>query len=229
MRTRSCYVAILHLLVVLACKKDNSSAPLEPSSIYHKTSIATTSSPRLFALSGEITNTAIVNRFKDYDNSWLNSMSAQLFPNKGTIDSIRVQQGGDMAVFDNFQYQAYSAKQSGNKITLTGKDTIRAMSYYEVYTRTLPYNMALYKPPVFSETLVTSTRGLYGFEYTTLHQIHLEQEQNAIRAPWILGVAHNAVGSSSLRVQNKLDINFYKSLAAGDTILLQEYVVVYEK
>jgi hypothetical protein len=229
MRTPSYNAAILLILFTISCKKDNSSAPLEPLSVFHKNSIATASPVRVFALSGEITNTAIVNRFTNYDNSWLDDLSHQLFPEKGRMDTIRVQQGGDMAVFDNYHYQTYGVEQSGNRITLTGKDTIRAMSYYEVFTRTLPYNVALYKPPVFSETLVTSTRGLYGFEYTTLQQIHLENEQPAIRAPWILGVIHNAVGSNSLRVQNKLDINFYKSLAAGDTIVLREYVVVYAK
>jgi hypothetical protein len=214
---------------MLSCKKDSSPVPLEPSSVYRKTSITATSPPRLFALSGEITNTDIINRFKSYDESWLEDLSHELFPNKGPMDTLRVQQGGDMAVFDNYQYTTYSVKQSGNKITLTAKDTLRSTSYGEVYTRTLQYHLALYKPPVFSETLVSSTRGLYGFDYTSLRQIHLEQEQKTIRAPWILAISHNPGLINSLRVQNKLDVNFYKILAAGDTVLLREYVVVYAK
>jgi sporulation protein YlmC with PRC-barrel domain len=230
MRIPASPVAILLLSIALSCKKDSEKIPLEPSAVYHKTSVATTAPVRLFALSGEINSGPVIQRFQNSDDSWLNSLSAQLFPNKGIIDTIRVQQGGDMALFDNFQYKTYSVNQQGNKITLTAKDTITSISYSEVYTRTIPYAIAFYKPPVFSETLVTSTRGIYGFEYRTLKQYHLEAEQYAIRAPWITGVIHYANGGIvSLMVQNKIDINFYKILAAGDTIIIREHDVVYEK
>src|SRR5689334_3516513 len=111
MRTPAFYVVIILFFIALSCKKDGSSTPLEPLSVYHKAGIGTNSPIRLFALSGEINNTAILNRFKDHDISWLDDLSEQLFPWKGPIDTLRVQQGGDMAVFDNFQYQAYSVKQ----------------------------------------------------------------------------------------------------------------------
>ena len=113
---------------------------------------------------------------------------------------------------------------------LIARDTTTGMSYHEVFTKTIHYYIALDKPPIFREYLVTSTAGLYGFGYSTLQQYHLETAGGQFKIPWIIGVVHYANGSTaSLTVQNKIDINFYKNLSAGDTVVLQTYDVYYKK
>jgi hypothetical protein len=229
MRVPAFSVAILLMLTAPSCSKDGSPFPLE-TSVYKEKSISTASPVRLFALSGEIKTASILTDFTNRDNSWLSSMSDHLFPQQGTTDNFKVQSEQVIEVNDNYQYHSYNVTRKGDKITLTAGDTARFMSYDEVFTRTIHYTISLYKPPVFSETLVTSTRGFYGFEYTTQKQFHLEAYQKGINVPWILGVIHYANGSTaSLRVQNKMDVDFHKTLAAGDTVLIREYVVRYEK
>ena len=219
----------LILIAALSCKKDGS-FPLEPSSVYNKKGMSNTSPARVFAKSGEITTASIVNRFKAADEFYFGSMSDQLFRYQGRVDTIKVQTGQVVAITENFHVRLYNATQKGGNIMLTAKDTTMGMSYNEVYTRTLPYHIVRYKPPVFRETLVTSTRGFYGFEYTTLTQFHLETEDSRIIMPWILGIIHNGSASiSTVILQNKIDFSFHKNLPAGDTVVVQEYAVWYEK
>lgn len=228
MRFLSLTVAVL-LLVAISCKKDGASANVTPGE-YHKASKSPTGGTRLFALSGEIKNASIINRFENLDNNWLDAQADNLYPQPGRVDSIRVHDAKSIEVNDGWQYSSYDAATKGNNITLTARDTTTGVSYYEVFTRTIQYNIALNKPPVFGEYLVTSTAGLYGFGYTTQKQFHMEPEGVGLKLPWITGVIHYADGStSSLSVQNRINVNFYKSLAAGDTVIIREYAVHYKK
>lgn len=229
MRVSALSVALILLLAVISCKKD-SAFPFTKSAVYYKNGVAEVSQPRLFALSGEIKNTALLQKFENYDDNWVDAEIEQLFPYTGRIDSIGVLNENQIDVNDGNQYRPYAVSRKGNLMTLTGKDTIRSTSSNEVFTRTIPYYVGLYKPPVFSETLVSSTRGYYLFEYTTLKQFFLEAENGTPRVPWLICMVHQADGSIyPVPVQNKLDINFYKNLSPGDTILVREYVVSYKK
>ena len=157
-------------------------------------------------------------------------MGSCLYPQVGRVDSIRVYDAKRIDVNNFYKFKSYDVAAKGNNITLTAKDTTSDVSYYEVYTRTIHYQIALNKPPVFREYLVTSTAGLYGFGYTTLEQFHLEMEGVGFKVPWITGVIHYANGATnSLSVQNKINSNFYKSLAAGDTVVVREITVYYTK
>jgi hypothetical protein len=230
MRASALPVALLLLLTAISCSKDGSPFPLENAAVYKKKNISVTAPVRLFALSGEIKNASILTRFTNNDNGSLVALSDQIFPNQASLNSFKIQSEQVIEVNDNYQNRPYNVTRRGDDITLTSGDTSRYINYNEVFTRSIYYNIALYKPPVYRETLVTSTRGLYGFEYTTQRQFHLEANGDGINVPWIIGVVHNANGSTlSLWLQNKMDKGFYKTLAAGDTVLLREYVVHYEK
>lgn len=230
MRVPALSVAILLLLTALSCSKDGSPFPLETSVVYNKKSISTAAPIRLFARSGEIKTASILTDFTNRYNGSFSALSDQLYPNQSRLQNIKVQSEQVIEVNDNYQYYPFNVTRKGDKITLTAGDTAKYMSYNEVFTRTIYYTISLYKPPVYYETLVTSTRGIYGFEYASQKQYHLEAYMKGINVPWILGVIHNANGSSlSLMVQNKIDVDFHKTLAAGDTVVVREYVVRYEK
>jgi hypothetical protein len=228
MRSPCLTVAVL-LLVAISCKKDGLSL-LDTPAEYHKSGKTKKGGTMIFALSGEIKNASTINRFENFDNSWLEDLGNALYPNPGRADSIRVYSPKQVAINDNYRYKSYDVKTSGNNILLTARDTTTGMSYHEVFTRTIHYYIALNKPPVFREYLVTSTAGLFGFGYTTLQQFYLQTEGGQFKIPWIIGVVHYANGSTaSLTVQNKLDNNFYKNLGAGDTVVLHTYDVYYTK
>jgi hypothetical protein len=229
MRIPALSVAVLLLLFASSCKKD-STFQLDISARYKKTGLLQTGPTRLFTPGGEIKTSSIIAKFEDRDEDWLDAIAKSLFPQTGRIDTIRVSDAENIYVHDNYQYTLYGVSAKGNNSTLIAKDTTTGMSYYEVYTRTIQYNICLYKPPVFSEYLVSSTRGVYGFGYTTRHQYYLEQEGEGFRLPWITGVFHGGNGStSSITIQNKIDPDFYKTLAAGDTVVIREYAVSYKK
>jgi hypothetical protein len=228
MRLPSLTVAVL-LLVAISCNKDGDSGIVTPGE-YHKSSKSQAGSTRLFARSGEITSPVIISRFENLDDHWFDAMGNLLYPFEGKVDSIRVTAAKNIDVNDNWKYSSYNFADKGNNITLTAIDTTIGVSYHEVYTRTIHYHVALYKPPVFREYLVTSTGGQYGFGYVTLKQFHMEKEEGGFKLPWITGVIHYANGSTnSISVQNKIDVNFYKTLAAGDTVVIREYAVYYTK
>lgn len=228
MRFPSLTVAVL-LLVAISCKKDSASVNLTPGE-YHKTSKSQTGDSRIFTRSGEIKTASIINRFENFDNNWLDALGDGLYPQAGRVDSIRVYDAKRIDVNNFLRYKSYDVAAKGNNITLTAKDTSSDVSYHEVYTRSIYYYIALHKPPVFREYLVTSTAGLYGFGYTTLEQFHMETDGVGFKLPWVTGVIHYANGATnSLSIQNRINVNFYKSLAAGDTVIIREYAVHYKK
>lgn len=225
-----CLTVIVILLVAISCKKDGGPSLLETPATYHKTSKSPTGSTRLFAQAGEIKNASIISRFENFDNNWLEAIGNSLYPQAGRVDSIRVYDAKRIDVNNFYKYKSYDVAVNGNNIALTAKDTTSDVSYHEVYRRTIHYQIALNKPPVFREYLVSSTAGLYGFGYTTLEQFHLDAEGMGFKVPWITGVIHYANGSTnSLSVQNRINVNFYKTLAAGDTVIIREYAVYYKK
>lgn len=229
MRFPSLIVAVF-LLVAISCKKDSGSSLLDTPATYHKTSKSQTGGTRLFALTGEIKTASIINRFENLDNNWLEALDQGLYPQAGRVDSIRVYDAKRIDVNNFLRYKSYNVAAKANNITLTAKDTTSDVSYHEVYTRTIHYQIALNKPSVFREYLVSSTAGLYGFGFTTLEQFHLETEGVGFKLPWITGVIHYANGATnSLSIQNRINVNFYKSLAAGDTVIIREYAVHYTK
>jgi hypothetical protein len=229
MRVPPFFVAVSLLLAVISCKKDGS-FPLNTPAVYYKTSKLQTSATRVFTLSGEIKIPSLIYRFENLDSSYLIALSNQLFPYKGRVDSIRVKDAKNIDVNDAYQYKPYKAVSRGNQITLTAKDTTTDFSNNEVYTRTIHYNIGLYKPPVFQEYLFSSVRGVYVFGYTTLNQLHLKTEGDRLRLAWIIGTIHYTNGSTNvISIQNKIDLNVNKSLAAGDTVVVREYAVFYEK
>jgi hypothetical protein len=230
MKIPACFVAVLLLLAAMSCKKDSGPSLLDTPATYHKTSKSPTGSSRIFTRAGEIKTASIINRFENFDNNWLDALGDGLYPQAGRVDSIRVYDAKRIDVNNFLRYESYDVAAKGNNITLTAKDTSSDVSYHEVYTRSIYYYIALHKPPVFREYLVTSTAGLYGFGYTTLEQFHLETEGVGFKLPWITGVIHYANGATnSLSIQNRINVNFYKSLAAGDTVIIREYAVYYKK
>jgi hypothetical protein len=230
MRVPALPVAILLMLIALSCSKDGSPFPLETAVVYKKKHISPAAPVRVFAQSGEIKTATILASFASRDNGTFVNLSDQLYPNQSRIDNFKVLGEQVIDVNDNYQYLLYNVKRKGDNITLTAKDTAKYMSYNEVFTKTIFYTIALYKPPIYYETLVSSVRGFYCFEYASQKQYHLEPYMKGINLPWILGEVHYANGSTtSLLLQNKIDVNFHKTLAPGDTVVLREYVVRYEK
>lgn len=229
MRTPAALVTVFLLVIFLSCSKDGT-AFLNSPGIYFKDNITLTSETRVFTSTGQVKNSNIVQRFDSKDSAFYGAFRNEVYFYRGKMDSLKVTSSGIMEVNDNYQYRSYEVTSKGKNITLTARDTTAGYSYEEVYTRTLLYYLGFYKPPVFSEYLVSSTRGQYQFGYSTLQQYYLVQQDNLFNVHWVFAIAHKANGSTNfLRLQNKADLNFYKKLNTGDTVTIREYELTYDK
>ena len=228
MKLRSAIAAIAFSAVAWsACKKDDATG-FDRAAVYHKTSTEPAGDVRVFAQSGELNTPAIVSRFTAADSTLIHDVSGILF--SMSSDSIQMQDNENAKIRESSGYADYKVTSSGGDLIFTGKDTSTNTSIGEVYSKSIPYYISLYKPAIYSEYIISSTRGNYVFGYTTKNQLVLTQQSNRLVAPWIFLIDHSSGSRTfAFTVQNKADFSFYRSLAATDTVVLHEYSVIYGK
>ena len=220
-------IASVFAITNYACKKDSVS-PIAPAP-YSKTSIEKSGNLRVFAKSGEIKHTSVVSRFAGMDTSSISSLATGIFSNGYYVDSIKVLDAGSAVIRDQFSYYSCSITSNGSMSIFTHKDTTTGIIYGDLYSRSIAYIISKYKPSILDEYIHTSTGGAYGFRYRTQKQFFLAQEHGKLKAPWIFGVYHyGSIGTATLTLHNKLDNSFYKSIGDKDTIVIQEYSIIYE-
>lgn len=212
------------LFAFFSCKKE--SGMLKPTSTFHKTKKEASAPIRVFSNSGEIILASTVNRFVNYDSNWISQLSNRL----GYLDTIRILEDHTAKLFDDSRYKDFFYTGLLRDIRFTAKDTSTFYSGEEVYTRTLNYYIGWFKPIIFNEYIISSTAGYYTFGFSSQKEFYLVKENDHLAAPWMIYILRRQGGNVSMnRIQNKLDPGFYHSLAATDTLVLQEYSVIYEK
>ena len=215
-------ILLLCLLIIFhSCKKENL---IDSGNTFHRTKSEPAGFIRVFARSGEITNSSIVQRWEYNDTSNIN-----FFAGRTSLDTIRILDNGEARLF-HFSYSNYNYRVRINELKFTAKDTITQYSFLEVYTRTLPYFLSLYKPEVYKEYVISSTAGGYSFAYRTLNEYRLVKDNGHLKAPWIVALLHTKTfGTTTFVLQNKMDANFYQYLNESDTVVLREYSISYEQ
>jgi len=112
---------------------------------------------------------------------------------------------------------------------LTRADTSARLIYNEQFTHSITYNIRQVKPEVYSEYLVSSTRGDYIFGYTGKEKYVLQESNGQLVAPEILFMQHHLLVYYNGRANNILQNDFYKNIPTGDTVSIQGYLLLYEK
>jgi hypothetical protein len=165
-----------------------------------------------------------LNRFMQTDGQWISNVGDHI----GGLDSIRILDGSNAILFEYSTNNQYTYSKISKTYNFSSKDTLTGYSYGDLFTRSLNYTLSLYKPIVYSETIVSSTAGFYQFQYKGRRQYFLEKDKDRLIAPWIVYNDHNSAVTITYSWQNKLDQQFYKTLQPSDTIVLKEYSIVYE-
>jgi len=225
MRLRSAIPAIaISTIAWSACKKDSS---ISLGAVYHKTSIEPAGDIRVFSQSGEIKNSIVVSRLIANDSAWINDMRLYFLSNSG--DSIQMLDNENAKIREASGYVDYKVTSSDRDLIFTAKDTSTSTSAGEVYSKSIPYYLSFYKPAIYYEYIISSTRGNYEFGYTTKTQLVFTKPVNRFVAPSIAVIIQKPGNVNSAFVQNKPDYSFYHSLAATDTVVLREYSLIYVK
>ena len=215
------FLLLMFSCILYSCKKENNS--ISAGSSYHRAEL-NGSSIRVFASSGEIKIPSIVNRFTQTDGQTISNIGDHL----GGFDSIHIMDGSNATLFEYSTHNQYIYSKVSKDYNFSSKDTFTGYSYGDLFTRSLNYTMSLYKPIVYSETIVSSTAGLYQFQYKGRRQYFIQKDNDRLIAPWIVYTYHNSATVISYTLQNKLDLKFYETLQPRDTIVLKEYSIVYE-
>jgi len=211
------FFTLFLLLVILSdCKKDDNSTPQHGT--YHMAA-TNGSSIRVFAKSGEIKDPAIVDRFTQIDNAEISRVSDHM----RTFDTIQIIDGNNARLLEFGKYKDFTYVPISKDFNFYNSDTVSGYSSGEVYSRTLSYEICLYKPIVFSEIVVSSTQGAYQFQYKRRKDYYIEKSNNQLVTPWIVFTYHYAGKHDTYSIQNRLDNNFYKSLQSQDTVVMREY------
>ena len=220
---------IILFFIFSSCKKDEIFT-IEPASAFVKSSKEKTGVLRVFAANGEIGDQSILNRFNGWDSVSLRYMSDNLFPNPNRVDTIRFPDAKNARIFENYSYNDYSVTPQKSDFVLSSKQTTQYTHYGDLFTKSPVYLISQYKLPIYAEYLVSSTGGNYIFGYDSRKEYVLTSENGILKAPWILMITHYKAGYTlNYSVSNKPDFNFYKSLNAGDTVVLQQYSINYKK
>jgi len=214
---------IIGLLIFFhSCKKENL---FDSGNTFHRTKSEAAGPIRVFARSGEITTPTIVQKFEVYDSATLSLYATA----RNGLDTIRILDDHEAKLLE-YSYSNYSYSVHFNEVIFTGKDTASGSSYLEVYTKTLYYLLALHKPAIFKEYVVSSTAGAYNFGYTTRKEYRLFKENEKLKAPWLVALLHNnSFGIRGYWLLDKLDPDFYQHLSEKDTVVLRENFLLYEK
>jgi hypothetical protein len=204
-----------------SCKKENL---IDEGITFYRTRTEVAGPIRVFVRSGELSDPSLVHRFEIQDSALIN-----FYTNIRSLDTIRILENHTARLFQ-YSYAHYTYNVHFNMVKFVGKDTITSYSYLEVYTRTLYYFLAMFKPEIYKEYIVSSTAGAYNFAYRTRNEFRLLKDNDKLKSPWIVAMLHNnAFSSRAYWLQNMLDPGFHQHLGETDTVVLRENYIIYEK
>jgi hypothetical protein len=207
------------LVFLLSCKKDE--VKLDYPSSYHKTQ-KEISAVRVFTSKGELKQSAIINHYATLDSNWFVYYREQL-------DSVKLIDQQNAIMIEGYSSTKCNYVVNGRDLRFSSKDTFGFYSAGDIFTKTINYYAGQFKPPVYNESIVSSTAGNYLFSYLCRKEYYLTIGNDRLKAPWILAAVHTHNFSPQFAIQNKLDRNFYKFIASSDTVVIQEFFTWYEK
>ena len=217
------------IILIFSCKKDEPFKQLTYPSVYYKSGIKIAGDLRVFSTSGEIKDPSITSRFLATDSLSYSYGADQIGNNPGTMDSIKFSDAQHAIVKEGYSQYNCAVDQENKELILTRADTSARLIYNEQFTHSITYNIRQVKPEVYSEYLVSSTRGDYIFGYTGKEKYVLQESNGQLVAPEILFMQHHLLVYYNGRANNILQNDFYKNIPTGDTVSIQGYLLLYEK
>ncbi|HEX2534359.1 MAG TPA: hypothetical protein VHK69_11525 [Chitinophagaceae bacterium] len=215
---------LLSGVLFFSCSKEQ--GPLAPGT-YRKQGLETVGKLRVFARTGEITDPALLLRFTERDAPAIENFKDRFYPDTGLFGSFTIHQSERATVSHDFRQQEYLLQHKEDLVTFTAADTLYGGTVDEVFTRTPEYNILRYKPPVYAENLYATNGGVFYFNYTSRIQMYLERDRSRLQSGAMTAVIHRPNASYLKIWQNRLNPGFYSSLNEGDTVVVQEYSVLY--
>ncbi len=228
MKSKKFLLVLLTAIAVAACQKNDDSRITYPS-IYRKSGLKPAGELRLFSSNGEILDPAALSRFNLLDSANFTSYSDYVRDNQETMNRIHFQDPHHAAITDRYLERNCLVTRESSRMIVSGIDTIVGYSQADQFTRSPSYYISQVKPEVYTEYLISSTRGYYQFGYTGREKFVLDRYKGQLVAPFIIFTLHGPQQWYSSFVNNVLQDDFYKNILAGDTITLKEVLVLYDK
>jgi hypothetical protein len=225
---RSNRIIFALLILAFSCNKDDVS-PINYPSSYTKSGFEFTGGVRVFSTTGEIKSASIVKRLTKLDTPLFN-IFAHYLRHERVLDKLDFVDSKNNVVDSEYRERNCSFETAGDLVILTEIDTTRACCYYqEVFSRSWRYKIGRIKALIYSEFIVSSTRGdyLFGFNGSIKH-VFMKNGGDVV-APVIMYYRHSPAQVESGYTNNVLQPAFYKNLASGDTIAIIESRVLYER
>jgi len=216
-------------LFIFSCKKNDSGLSIDLS-IYSKSGIRANGNFRIFSQTGEITDPFIVSRFNLNDTFDFVYMEDVTGNSPSVMKYIKFSDAQHAEVADQDTLRSCVVSEDGANIILTRTDTSIGSTFANELTRHIIYYIGEVKPEVYSEYLISSTRGSYVFGYRAREKFVLLQSEGQILAPFIGFKQHIGGGPGiPMYINNNLQTDFYKNIESGDTVTLKEYFLTYRK
>lgn len=213
---------------VFSCDNDEESLVSFPSRFY-KSGVEPIGALRVFSSQGPITAKSIVERFTELDKDYLSSSVSSVI-NEGIMDTIDFLESQHAVLDHQYSNRHCSMDIEGGIIILSATNISRECCFADdVFTRSLPYYIGKIKPEVYSEFIISSTRGYYLFAYTGQRKFVLTTSRGRLMAPMIHYIRHSGNTTSTGYLNNMLQSDFYKHIPPGDTLTLLESRVSFAK
>ena len=165
MKSNKFLVLLLLGIVIFSCRKNDDSSITYPS-VYQKSGLKAAGSLRLFSLNGEIRDPEILSRFNLLDSANFTIYSEYIRDNQETMRSIQLSDPQHAIMNVSYDPKNCLVTRDRSLMILTATDTSIGYSEADEFTRSPSYYIGQIKPEVYSEYLISSTRGFYQFGYT---------------------------------------------------------------
>lgn len=219
-------------LLFFSCTKESFTG-VEYPSVYHKSGTRLNGNLRVFASTGELRDTETITRYSEHDSANLNHYFSNNIGNpSGYLDTVKFSDARNGTLIrGNTPYTCLIARK-GADYTFTRKDTTVGSSFMNEISHNIEYYIVREKPAIYSESLYSSTRGVYLFDYTTTEKYIFSKPAEALVAPVLLFNVYSKgidAGISYFSYKNNyLQEDFFKYLNPGDTVVVSEYFITYE-
>lgn len=228
MKSNKFLFMLLTGIAVFACQKNEDSRITYPST-YRKSGLKPAGELRIFSADGEIRDPVSLSRFNLMDSANFSMYSKAVRDDSGTMKRIQFQDPHHAMVFDRYLERNCIITRESTRLILSGADTVVGYSSEDVFTHSPSYYISQVKPEVYNEYLISSTGGNYQFGYTGREKFILDRYKGKLVAPFIIFTLHGPQQWYTLFVNNVLQGDFYRNILKGDTITIQEYLVLYDR
>lgn len=226
MRSSFFFLVLTGYFLIYSCKKETA-IQINYNYTYQKTGSAAAGPIRVFARTGEIRDYKIVKKITILDSADFTSVGYDWGFNQ-LMMNCSFSNAGQGVVTNYYTSENCTSIQVNGYLRLNGSNNITGYSGGDIYTHSFLYNIVQMKPIVFNQYLASSTNGNYQFEYTGLQTYIFTQWQHQLVAPVFLYAVRSNNYYYSGYFNNIPDYNFFKQIPVGDTLILQEFYLLYK-